>query len=73
MAGLSPGVMSHSDGGGLAVRGRARLEQVRLRFAEMFAQDVEAEEVVRELSGGHEVRASWRARKAAVEAAPASR
>jgi hypothetical protein len=34
--------MRYADGGGLTVQGRSRREQVRLRAAEMFAQDTDA-------------------------------
>jgi hypothetical protein len=41
--------MRYADDGGLTVQARSRREQVRLRAAEMFAQDVDAWEIARSL------------------------
>ncbi|MEU7454053.1 hypothetical protein [Streptosporangium roseum] len=41
--------MRYPEGGGLTAKDRARREAVRLRAAEMFAQDVSQAEVARRL------------------------
>lgn len=43
------GIMGYPEGGGLAARNRARREAVRLRAAEMFAQNVFRVEAARRL------------------------
>lgn len=43
------GIMRYPEGGGLTAKDRARREAVRLRAAEMFAQDVSQAEVARRL------------------------
>jgi len=57
--------MRYSDGGGLTAQGRARREQVRLRAAEMFAQDAGAGDVARALrvstKSVYQWRRAWRA------------
>ena len=57
--------MRYADGGGLTAQGRSRREQVRLRAAEMFAQDADTREVARALrvntKSVYQWRRAWRA------------
>src|SRR5215469_13470640 len=57
--------MRYPDGGGLTAQGRSRREQVRLRAAEMFADDADARQVARTLrvstKSVYQWRRAWRA------------
>jgi transposase len=57
--------MRYADGGGLTAEGRARRERVRLRAAEMFAQDTDPVLIARELrvstKSVYQWRRAWRA------------
>jgi transposase len=66
--------MRYADGGGLTAQGRSRREMVRLRAAEMFANNADAGEVARELRVSTKSVYQWRrARKAGGKAALASK
>ena len=57
--------MRYADGGGLTAEGRAQRHRVRLRAAEMFAQDADPVQVARELrvstKSVYQWRRAWRA------------
>jgi putative transposase len=57
--------MRYSDGGGLTAQARSRREQVRLRAAEMFAQDTGARQIAGSLrvstKSVYQWRRAWRA------------
>jgi transposase len=66
--------MRYADGGGLTTEGRSRREQVRLRAAEMFGDDVEARQVASSLRVSTKSVYQWRrAWQAGGEAALASK
>jgi transposase len=57
--------MRYADGGGLTAEGRARRERVRLRAAELFAQDADPVQIARSLrvstKSVYQWRRAWRA------------
>jgi len=57
--------MRYADGGGLTAEGRAQRHRVRLRAAEMFAQDADPVQIARELrvstKSVYQWRRAWRA------------
>jgi putative transposase len=61
--------MRYADGGGLTAEGRARRERVRLRAAEMFAQDADPVQIAGSLrvstKSVYQWRRAWRAGGAA--------
>jgi transposase len=54
--------MRYPDGGGLTAEGRARREALRLRAAELFAQDVPVSEIAKRLRVSHNAVYVWRRR-----------
>ncbi|KOX15325.1 hypothetical protein ADK67_41800 [Saccharothrix sp. NRRL B-16348] len=54
--------MRYADGGGLFERGRATSEQVRLKAAQWFAQDVAVAEIARRLRVSTNAVYAWRRR-----------
>jgi transposase len=66
--------MRYADGGGLTTEGRSRRERVRLRAAEMFAQDAGARQIARSLRVSAKPVYQWRrAWRSGGEAALASK